>query len=587
MKIQGKLYSIVAVLGVIAIGVALLGIRLMQGYNEQVDAFQLASQRAYDGEHLNRLITAVVMDSRGIYAAKSTDASKPFAEGIAKNLKAIDELLGDWSSRVPDDRKSAFDAVVAKAKEFQTFRTETARLGVEESPAAANEQGNNDANRNNRKQLQADVDKLVELDRQDLDAVRASIEEYYVAGRRTLIIFAVIGILAGIGIASWIGTAKIAGPLKRVNGALSHLTQGKMDVSIPAKVGRDEIGVLWSTVGTFRDTLVETERLKAAQANVEEQRRAEQKALLDRLAREFETEVGEVLATVSLTAQSTLKAAEVMVADAEETSGRSMAVASASEQTSANVQAVAGASEELSSSIAEIGRQISEASTLIGAAVEQARLTDHDVRSLADSASKVGTIVAMIQAIAEQTNLLALNATIEAARGRRGRARFCRRRLRSEGVGQPDRQGDAGHRGPDGHHPERHPAVGGKDRRHLPPYRRPRPYHLVDLGCRPRSRTRRPARLPATSPRRPWVPPRWRRPSSVSAPTRREERRRLARSPRPHVASRQAVGSSGTEGGGLRRHHPRRLTRNSTGADIPGHPLGPKSLQLFGRMPLA
>jgi len=422
MKIQGKLYSIVAVLGVIAIGVALLGIRLMQGYNEQVDAFQLASQRAYDGEHLNRLITAVVMDSRGIYAAKSTDASKPFAEGIAKNLKAIDELLGDWSSRVPDDRKSAFDAVVAKAKEFQTFRTETARLGVEESPAAANEQGNNDANRNNRKQLQADVDKLVELDRQDLDAVRASIEEYYVAGRRTLIIFAVIGILAGIGIASWIGTAKIAGPLKRVNGALSHLTQGKMDVSIPEKAGRDEIGVLWSTVGTFRDTLVETERLKAAQANVEEQRRAEQKALLDRLAREFETEVGEVLATVSQTAQSTLKAAEVMVADAEETSGRSMAVASASEQTSANVQAVAGASEELSSSIAEIGRQISEASTLIGAAVEQARLTDHDVRSLADSASKVGTIVAMIQAIAEQTNLLALNATIEAARaGEAGR----------------------------------------------------------------------------------------------------------------------------------------------------------------------
>ncbi|PKR90091.1 methyl-accepting chemotaxis protein [Pleomorphomonas diazotrophica] len=422
MKIQGKLYSIVALLGVIAIGVALLGIRLMQGYNEQVDAFQLASQRAYDGEHLNRLITAVVMDSRGVYAAKDVEKAKPFAEGIVKSLKAIDELLVDWSARVPDDRKAAFDAVVAKAKEFKTFRTETARLGTEESPAAANEQGNNDANRNNRKQLQADVDKLVELDRQDLDAVRASIQEYYVAGRQTLIIFAVVGILAGIAIASWIGAAKIAGPLKRVNGALGDLTQGKMDVSIPVKIGRDEIGLLWSTVGTFRDTLVETERLKAAQAETEAQRRAEQKALLDRLAREFETEVGEVLAAVTQTAQSTLKAAEVMVTDAEETSGRSIAVASASEQTSANVQAVAGASEELSSSISEIGRQIGEASTLIGAAVEQARLTDHDVRSLADSASKVGTIVAMIQAIAEQTNLLALNATIEAARaGEAGR----------------------------------------------------------------------------------------------------------------------------------------------------------------------
>ena len=422
MKIQGKLYSIVALLGVIAIGVALFGIRLMQGYNEQVDAFQMASQRAYDGEHLNRLITAVVMDARGIYAAKDTETAKPFADGIGKSLKAIDTLLDEWSARVPADRKDAFDAVVAKAKEFQTFRTETARLGTEVSIAAANDQGNNDANRNNRKQLQADVDKLVDLDKQDLDAVRASIEDYYVAGRRTLIIFAVIGILAGIGIASWIGTAKIAGPLNRVNGALADLTRGKMDVSIPAKIGRDEIGLLWSTVGTFRDTLVETEQLKAAQADAEAQRRTEQKALLDRLAREFESEVGQVLATVTQTAKSTLQAAEVMVTDAEETSGRSVAVASASEQTSANVQAVAGASEELSSSIAEIGRQIGEASTLIGAAVEQARLTDHDVRSLADSASKVGTIVAMIQAIAEQTNLLALNATIEAARaGEAGR----------------------------------------------------------------------------------------------------------------------------------------------------------------------
>ncbi len=422
MKIQGKLYSIVALLGVIAIGVALFGIRLMQGYNEQVDAFQLASQRAYDGEHLNRLITAVVMDSRGIYAAKDTTTAKPFADGIVKNLKEIETLLDDWSSRVPADRKGAFDNVVAKAKEFQTFRTETARLGTEVSPADANTQGNNDANRGNRKQLQADVDKLIDLDLKDLDAVRASIEDYYYAGRRNLIIFAVVGILAGIGIASWIGTAKIAGPLTRVNGALSGLTNGKMDVAIPAKIGRDEIGLLWSTVGTFRDTLVETERLKAAQADAEAQRRAEQKALLDRLANEFESEVGEVLATVTHTAQSTLQAAEVMAADAEETSGRSVAVASASEQTSANVQAVAGASEELSSSIAEIGRQIGEASTLIGAAVEQARLTDHDVRSLADSASKVGTIVAMIQAIAEQTNLLALNATIEAARaGEAGR----------------------------------------------------------------------------------------------------------------------------------------------------------------------
>jgi len=422
MKIQGKLYSIVALLGLIAIGVAILGIVKMQGYNRQVDSFQLASQRAFDGEHLNRLITAVVMDSRGIYAAANQEKAKPFADGINKSLKEIDTLLADWSQRVPAERKADFDTVVAKAQEFKGFRTETARLGVEESPAAANEQGNNDANRNNRKQFQADVDKLVAADQEDLAAVRSSIDSYYVDGRRDLILLAVIGIVAGIGVAFWIGSSKIARPLRSVNSALSRLTEGDLAVEVPAKVSKDEIGMLWQTVESFRRALSEAESLRAAQADIEASRKAEQKAMLDQLAVKFESEVGEVIETVTQTAQSTLKAAEVMVADAEATSSRSMAVASASEQTSANVQAVAGASEELSSSIAEIGRQIGEASSLIGEAVEQAKRTNADVQLLSSGAEKIGEVVQLIHSIAAQTNLLALNATIEAARaGESGR----------------------------------------------------------------------------------------------------------------------------------------------------------------------
>jgi methyl-accepting chemotaxis protein len=48
--------------------------------------------------------------------------------------------------------------------------------------------------------------------------------------------------------------------------------------------------------------------------------------------------------------------------------------------------------------------------------VGDARRTDRTVRTLAESAAKIGAVLDLITAIARQTNLLALNATIEAAR---------------------------------------------------------------------------------------------------------------------------------------------------------------------------
>jgi methyl-accepting chemotaxis protein len=422
MNIRAKLLSIVAVLGLVAIVIAGMGIRFMQGYNVRVDQFAAASQNVFYGEHYNRLITAVVMEARGVYGAPDTTKAKQFADGILKNLAEIDELLATWTPTISKVHGAEFDHVVAKAKEFKTFRTETARLGVEDSPKAANDQGNNDANRANRKQLQTEVDALVALNQADLDAVRADITSYFEVAFVWLVGVAVAGVLAGVAVALWIGASGIGRPLTRVTVTLGKLTSGELTVDVPTSSGKDEIGRLWSAVATFRDTLVESEHLKEQQAAQAADRAAKEKAILADVAHSFEAEVGAVIRTVTETARTTLVAAETMVRDAEETAMQSTSVAAASEQTSANVQAVAGATEELSSSIAEIGRQIGEAAGLIGATVEQARRTDQDVRVLADSAAKVGSIVAMIQAIAEQTNLLALNATIEAARaGEAGR----------------------------------------------------------------------------------------------------------------------------------------------------------------------
>src|SRR5439155_11456173 len=62
------------------------------------------------------------------------------------------------------------------------------------------------------------------------------------------------------------------------------------------------------------------------------------------------------------------------------------------------------------------GRQVTASAQIAGKAVSEAERTHQTVRSLADTAQKIGDVVKLINDIAGQTNLLALNATIEAAR---------------------------------------------------------------------------------------------------------------------------------------------------------------------------
>jgi methyl-accepting chemotaxis protein len=95
---------------------------------------------------------------------------------------------------------------------------------------------------------------------------------------------------------------------------------------------------------------------------------------------------------------------------------------SASNSAATGVRTAADATDELSSSIAEIARQIAQTNDVVRIAVDEARSTNGEMTTLADTAQKIGDIVKLIQTIAEQTNLLALNATIEAARaGESGR----------------------------------------------------------------------------------------------------------------------------------------------------------------------
>jgi methyl-accepting chemotaxis protein len=204
--------------------------------------------------------------------------------------------------------------------------------------------------------------------------------------------------------------------------AMTGLAGGDMKIAIPGLRRSDEIGEMAGAVEVFKDSMIESHRLRAEQQEAEQRQAEQRKADMRELANAFEGAVGEIVEIVSSAATELEASANTLTQAAERSQNLATAVATASEEASTNVQSVSSASEELTSSVNEISRQVQESSRVAKEAVEQAQKTNSRVSELSKAASRIGDVVELINTIAGQTNLLALNATIEAARaGEAGR----------------------------------------------------------------------------------------------------------------------------------------------------------------------
>lgn len=416
MKISGKIYTIVAIMGAVTVMVAAMAVYALRQYDKQTSLLNQTAQRAFYAEHLNRLISAVVMESRGVYMSETSDSAMQFAEGIRKYLDEMDKTISQWRAIVPPDRLASFDELAKRAAEFRAFRLETARLGVDVSPAAASEQGNNESNRRNRKEFQDLLDSQVEAIFGQLASIRANMQNFQDRMMNLVVGAAVIGLAFAVGLGAWIGTFLLSRPLRRVSGVLQQMAAGNYDIELETRRSRDEVGAIWDATEHFRDALIEGERLKSEQAAIDARAEESKRAMLNELAEAFEAQVIGVVRSVSAAAAQLEKHAAAMTAAAEATNYKSLAVSSASDQAMNNVHTVASAAEQLSASIREIGQQVTNAAAIASEGAQQAGSTVQVVRGLDESAQRIGEVIRLINDVAAQTNLLALNATIEAAR---------------------------------------------------------------------------------------------------------------------------------------------------------------------------
>jgi methyl-accepting chemotaxis protein len=243
---------------------------------------------------------------------------------------------------------------------------------------------------------------------QDVDA------SFWAMIRTASVVIAVLMLLSIV--VAWAITRSVVKPLSGLRQRMASLSVGELDAPVANVERSDEVGQMARTVQVFRDAMIETNRMREDQRAGAQRQAAQRKTDMNRLADQFESEVGQIVTLVSAAA-SQLEASSTTLSNTAGTVEQvSKHASSASGEASKNVHSVAAASEELSTSIGEISRQVEASARIAGEAVEQAQKTDARISQLSQAAARIGDVVDLIQTIAGQTNLLALNATIEAAR---------------------------------------------------------------------------------------------------------------------------------------------------------------------------
>ena len=420
-SIRAKLIGAFSLLVLLTIGVGLAGangVRAMQGLMVEVQTNWLPSVR-WAGA-----LDAAIGDVRGA-ALRHILAVDDVA------MRTIDGQFEAAVQRVEHARKE-YEKFIASAEEralyegfarsWGDFIRET-KLVLDLSRAKQKERARDDYAAKAfplvRTAAEA-ADKIIELNNRGAEEANKRSEASYAT--TLMIVFASLGggVLVGAVLALLI-IRGISGGIASVVSPMQALARGELNVQVPHRGEKTELGTIADAVQVFKDALVAKKVADEALA-VENEAKMRRAQMVDELTKRFEAKVSSLTQGLSSAATEMEATAQSMTSTANQTNNQSMTVASAAEQTSSNVQTVAAATEELSISVQEITTQVTHSSKIAHSAVEDARRTDKIVQALAVTAEKIGGVIALINNIAGQTNLLALNATIEAARaGEAGR----------------------------------------------------------------------------------------------------------------------------------------------------------------------
>jgi methyl-accepting chemotaxis protein len=411
-SIASKLYSIFALLAILTVAVGTVAVVNERHHAALTREYESAFAGAENVERVNGLIYAVVMESRGIYISANISEARKFGDSLLVFNDRISDVLKNWRS-VRSDDAALFAGFSQRIRQFQEFRRELVRRGVEIGPAAAREWGDNEGPRAVRTALNIDLDALAKVYSTRSDRIYAEIAQGLDTTAWVLSILGGVAVLLSAAAAVMLRRAVVR-PLVEITRVTETVAGGTSEISVPFADRGDEIGALARSINVFQQTMRDNEALNQA-AKVADDRTHRQDRLATKIFK-FNSEVEATLAELGLSCSKMLGEATQLSSLADYTSRATGAAATASTAASSSVREIASDVDALAASITEIERQAANSDTITQNAISEVEQTNETIRELGQLAERIGDVVSLIAGIASQTNLLALNAAIEAAR---------------------------------------------------------------------------------------------------------------------------------------------------------------------------
>ncbi|GAA2676896.1 MULTISPECIES: methyl-accepting chemotaxis protein [Actinosynnema] len=375
--------KVLLAVGVVALASVLTGVTGLVKIESLQDTNEMQLSRTVP--YLNGLQEAALQakaaanDERGYLLTGESS----YRDSFEKRFTAVADALR--SSETSTQRPERKEAVAKVRAELETWHSSViTELDLFTTDRAGAITASTTVNRDLRKAYEDVLAVEVQAAVDDL-ASSTDFNETVESAQLQMTLILVLGTLAGVAVALWIGR-RISRPVGEVVTVLNKVADGDLTGRVDVQ-GKDEVAQMG-------------EALNRAASSMEQAVRT-----IDQSASALANAAEELHTTNAEIARS-----------AQEVDSQANQVATSAQDVSDNISTVATGSDQMSEAIRSISTSASDAADVASRAVAAAQSTTATVGELGQSSAEIGDVIKVITSIAEQTNLLALNATIEAAR---------------------------------------------------------------------------------------------------------------------------------------------------------------------------